>query len=84
MFERLHICIYAMQICIYGDIYLGAQTKLHIYIYIYIYTNTHTQHETLNNHMQATGAAKSCSQHNITIQWSPSEATAGFYRETSQ
>ena len=34
---RLFICIYDLNICIYGDIYPCIQPTLHIYIYIYIY-----------------------------------------------
>ena len=41
------------------------------------------QHKTPKYHAQATGAAKSCSQHGITIQRNPSEAAIGFYWETS-
>ena len=42
------------------------------------------QHETLNNHVQATITTGSCSQHGTTIQQSPPEATSGFYSETSR
>ena len=58
MFSRLHICIYALYICIYGDIYPCAQPAQHIYM----------QHETLNNRTQATDAAENSSQHSIMIQ----------------
>ena len=37
MFSKLHICIYTMNIHIYGNIYLCAQSALHIYIYIFIF-----------------------------------------------
>ena len=63
MFLRLNICIYALHICIYGNIYSCTQPTQHIYIYIYIYM----QHETLNNHVQATNTMGSSSQNSITI-----------------
>ena len=37
MFSRLNICIYALHICIYSDLYPCAPIKLHTYTYIYIY-----------------------------------------------
>ena len=60
---------------------------MHIWQYIllciahtaYIYM----QCKTLNNCAQATEASGSSSQHSITIQKSPPEATKGFYQETS-
>ena len=75
MFARLHICIYTLHIHIYGNKYPCTQSVQHIYIYM--------QCKTLNNCMQATDAAGSSSQHSITIQQSPPEATEGFYQETS-
>ena len=78
MFSRLYICIYALHICIYGDIYPCAQPALHICLYIYM------QHETLNKRAQATDAERSSSQHSITIQQNPPEATESFYQETSK
>ena len=36
------------------------------------------------DHGQSTGAAGSCNQHDIVIQWSPPEATIGYYGETSR
>ena len=36
MFDRLYICIYALHIHIYSNIYPYTQSTLHIYIYIYI------------------------------------------------
>ena len=80
MFFRLHICIYALHIRIYSNIYPFAQSALHIYIYIYIYM----QRETQKYHVQATSAAGSCSWHGIMIDQSPPEAISGFYCETSQ
>ena len=77
MFSRLHICIYALHICIHGNICPCAQSTLHIYIYIYIYIY-------LEICAQATSAAGSCSQHGIIIHQSPLEATIGFYQEISQ
>ena len=73
MFSRLHICIYALHIRIYDNIYPCAQSMLHIYIYIYI------QRETQKYHAQATSAAGSCSQHGIMIHQRPPEATIGLY-----
>ena len=74
MFSRLHICIYALHILIYGNKYPYAQSKQYIYM----------QHKTLSNREQATNTAQSSSQHSILIQQSPPEATEGFYKETSQ
>ena len=71
MFSRLQICIYALYIRIYGNIYPCAQSVQHIYTYM--------QYETLKNHAQATDATGSSNQHSITIQQSPLEATGGFY-----
>ena len=51
-------------------------------IYIYVCVCVCVRCETLKYHVQATGAAGSCSQHGITKHQSPPEATAGFYRET--
>ena len=42
------------------------------------------QCKTLNNHAQATDAARSSSQHSFTIQWSPPAATEVLYQETSR
>ena len=71
MFSRLHICMHALHIYIYSDIYPFAQPKLHIYIYM--------QHKPLNHCAQPTGAAGNCSQHGIMIQKSPPESIIGFY-----
>ena len=80
--KALCICIYALHIYIYGNIYSCAQPEQHIYIYIYTYI--YIVQQTLNNHVQATDAAGSSSQHSIMIQQSPPEATKGFYQETSR
>ena len=37
IFSRLYICIYALHIRIYGNIYPCTQSVLHTYKYIYIY-----------------------------------------------
>ena len=74
LYSRLNVCIYSLHICIYSDLYPCIPTKLHIYM----------QHKTPNHLEQATGAAKSCSKHNITAQESPPEATVDFYQETSR
>ena len=37
MFARLHICTYALHICIYSNKCPYTQSALHIYIFIYIY-----------------------------------------------
>ena len=43
------------------------------------------QDKTPNNCMQGTGAAEgSCSQYKWHAQWSPPEATVGYYQETSR
>ena len=72
----MHICLAYMHIWQYIPLCTVRTT----YIYIYICM----QHETLNNHAQATDTAGSSSPHSITIQHSPPEATEGFYQETSR
>ena len=72
----MHICPAYMHIWQY--ILLHTAHAAYIYIYIYM------QRKTLNNHAQATDTAGSSSQHSITIQQSPPEATKGFYQETSR
>ena len=75
----MHICPAYMHI--WQNILLHTAHTVYIYIYIYIYI--YTQRKTLNNHVQDTDATGSSSQHSITIQWSPPEATIGFYQQTS-
>ena len=67
MFARLTICIYAPQTRIYGHMHPCAQSALHIYIYML--------RKAQKYRAQATGAAGSCSKHEITIHRSPPEAT---------
>ena len=66
--------IYTYFPCIYA--YMAIHTLAHQLscIYVYIYAAQDAKH-----HAQAAGAAGSCSKHSITIQWSPLEATVGFY-----
>ena len=74
----MHICPAYTHIWQYIPLYTVCAAYTYIYIYIYM------QCKTLYNHAQATEAAGSSSQHSITIQQSPPEATEGFYQETSR
>ena len=70
--------MYGLNICIYSDFYPCTPTKLHIYIYIYLYIYIYAV-QYPKTPSQDTGTAKSCSQHDITIQKCPLEATVGYY-----